>query len=472
MNDYELRKRLARELGRRGLPDIIWQSLPLDLLDPWTDEPEAWDEEWDDIRDRARNLVSVWEDGGRSALSSRRAPERRDRAAGSTRLGTGDAPRVPDPAADDGIFVRHPVTTEVQQYLTHYERRRAEAASAAFEREAERQPSVQRFREKVLQGRTLTRAEADAFVHSAALRFLHVDHVASGEIALTEHTARVLEWEAGWVPTPTDEALRDRSIVFHCAVDEHRSWLYRYRAVVRVDPPGKDFAAEILMPDERIFTVGRYASRHVGAAWLGADPPFGLMFQNSAVWELDQTCAQIAPLPIPWDERQAGLWLLTGERPFVSPLRADLGFHAVGTTPGGKAIALGRPCGDAALTAELWLDGRSVAAAYRHIQRWRCGKDNRRLGDRNVAVFKFVTEKRPKDPESPDWRALMDAWNALQEDKPEWKYRYPSIFARDFERAEDILMRPPDCGRAPSGAPGMRPDRKAPDPESADTPPA
>jgi len=74
-----------------------------------------------------------------------------------------------------------------------------------------------------------------------------------------------------------------------------------------------------------------------------------------------------------------------------------------------------------------------VLRAYRMAQRWILPGDNRPLGARTLAIFRFVTEHADAGCGHLPWRGLLENWNRMH---PEWRCEDIRRLARDFGRAE------------------------------------
>jgi hypothetical protein len=147
----------------------------------------------------------------------------------------------------------------------------------------------------------------------------------------------------------------------------------------------------------------------------------------------------------PWFEVDAAWFVLTGEVPCVAPMSWSVKSRS-------HVPALSDDSGDAAfthtlitLTVEPWISADTVLAVYGDIQRYLLGKDNRPVGSKNLALFRFVTEKVGPASLSPGERRLLapkllTEWNRQH---PKWTYGHDTrTFWRDYNSVRKSLINP------------------------------
>ena len=131
----------------------------------------------------------------------------------------------------------------------------------------------------------------------------------------------------------------------------------------------------------------------------------------------------------PWQQQQAAWFVLTDVVPTVSPLRLSVVRQATRDHIHFRVV----------LEVEPWASADAVQRAYRRAQRDVIGGDNRPLGPRSLALFRYLTSQMDSDGILPAWRPLMSAWNS---EFPDWRYQEVRLFARDSKRALMALLGP------------------------------
>jgi hypothetical protein len=132
--------------------------------------------------------------------------------------------------------------------------------------------------------------------------------------------------------------------------------------------------------------------------------------------------------PIRWKlPDDAERFILTGR------IRA---LHAVELS-GGLTIG---PLEPIRLTVMPFVSARTVERAYRAVQRRVIGRDNRRVGARNLALLCFVTARRADGNGAPRWEAWRAEWNREHRRRPAWRFDDRSAFRRAFLRGERAFL--------------------------------
>ncbi len=380
--ETEVRHRLQRQL-RLGDEELGWLWSQLSKDDPQL-IPNAVHEglpEQADLLHAAQRLLAV----GRSFP----AAGRRARANGA---GIG---------ADGGPQRSRTETTElplVMGALTPYEHRRTWVVSQALAHDAKQQDNVLRFRVEVV-GRPLLYDEARAFVASPANAIFTTDELRSSGIPIVGHHAVL------------------------CSVHRHDDVL---RTEVMFEPSGQRLAAKLHGVSQRD------ELRRVGV-------PAGDRVEMFEVWPtsiLDHlvVLSQWLADRYGWLEPLATLFVLTGVPPIRWPVRTWEGNSTPAGVPPRRVVAL---------EAEPWVSARTVATVYRGLQRRVLGGTNQQLGEKGLAVFKFVFDSLESAHGRPPFRQLAQEWNQRhQATRPEWVYQNLDMLSRDFNRATEALLSP------------------------------
>lgn len=158
----------------------------------------------------------------------------------------------------------------------------------------------------------------------------------------------------------------------------------------------------------------------------------------------------------PWTEEQAAWFVLTGETPSIAPATGRINrvwkkVHTHGTIT---------------LMVEPWLSPETVRDAYLRLQKKALNRNNRRIGARNLALFRFVVgevesihalglrqqKARAKwvkrrsgtatELAGSSWRELKKQWNAWYPEGHPWHYKEVQNFARDFRATERKIANP------------------------------
>jgi hypothetical protein len=232
---------------------------------------------------------------------------------------------------------------------------------------------LHRFRDRVLGGRVLTAEQARAFVQSPAARFFGDPwfEFEGGSIPLTGHRATLDSYE------------RER--------EGHR---IRHCATVSVYPPGTTETAERWTHEPKHKVIRPRRNDDVGNGeplqFVNAEG----QVQTSWVWEgsllekLRRLSEKLAKRYL-WQGAQATMFVLTGEIPARPPLRVSYERKSAGV--GSKAVKVSQ--GVVTLEIAPWVSAKTVDRAYRSAQRRILGHDNRLMGEKNLKLFRFVTER-------------------------------------------------------------------------------
>lgn len=119
----------------------------------------------------------------------------------------------------------------------------------------------------------------------------------------------------------------------------------------------------------------------------------------------------------PWRPGDAALFLLTGERPEVETLAAEV--FARGTI---------------AVRALYWVSEESVMQVLRRSRSLAApGRPGRPLYGKRLEIFQFVAEQTEKEGKRPSWETLRRRWNEAHSDN---KFESRNGFRNTYTRAE------------------------------------
>lgn len=270
-----------------------------------------------------------------------------------------------------------------------YEKEWQQAASEHLAKEAGSIPRVRRFREQVL-GVTVAPKQVLDFLLSPALAYLPHGHLEELGIPLTRHFASL-------------EASRAGDVI---------------EAKIRIIWPDGEHEERLRLdagqwPGKYLFSV----SERGVYAWPGS--------VLDDLWKLSGWLAERSA----WRPEHAAWFILTAATPPISLLQ-------VHTAAGGLGI---HTFGRITIDVDPRVPAELVHRLYRKHQRSMLGGEIRTMGNRNLTVFRFMTERTDENGERPKLSDLMAEWNRLQ--PKEWHYKEVSNFGRDYKRAQDWLVR-------------------------------
>ncbi len=140
----------------------------------------------------------------------------------------------------------------------------------------------------------------------------------------------------------------------------------------------------------------------------------------------------------PWEEPDAVWFVLTGETPWVPPLT----WQFRGTGPGLDSWSHG--C--ITLKVEPWVSASVVKRVYSDAQHSLLGKDNKRVGEKNRELFRFVIGRMGQGGSLPKARELVGK-SGGDRLYPQWRYGYSDTdqvrrFRRDYNLVRRLLAAP------------------------------
>jgi hypothetical protein len=138
----------------------------------------------------------------------------------------------------------------------------------------------------------------------------------------------------------------------------------------------------------------------------------------------------------PWEEADATWFVLTGKTPWVAPLTWQ--FQGTGSGFGMWSY------GYITLKVEPWVSASLVEQVYSYLQRNLLGKDNKRVGEKNRELFRFVVGRMKPDGTLPKARELVKEWD---DSNPQWRYGHDDTdqvrrFRRDYNLTRRLLAAP------------------------------
>ncbi|HET6661584.1 MAG TPA: hypothetical protein VFH16_16860 [Rubrobacter sp.] len=398
------------------------------LREPWNREVRKWGVSDDLARDLLFERV-IEKEGGREFILEIYADYEPELALKDLLASTREElDRLSGNGEPEGIEPQQP---------DEYERRRAEAYSVYAAKIAATEFRVLRFRDRALDGRTLTVEEAKALLTSPVAAQFSTAWFRRHRVPVVAHVFEVNDVEDGQNP---HEARR---------VIEVNGRHFDQQAIRWILNGGPVFPGEILHPeDDTILSAVHTPIVSVPLETLGIGEGDVLALERSVVGELVELGQKLASW-YSWEEEEALRFIVLGDIvPQIAPLKAQVALRRRGTTAGA-----GLNHGHITLTAEPWVSPETVRDFYQTIRQQVFGRKTRQFSERNVTVFKFVTERMEVEtvqepgqlPSSrlvrrAPWRALMEAWNS--EHRREWSYKDPRNFEKDFHRGRRAVARP------------------------------
>ncbi len=323
---------------------------------------------------------------------------------------------------------------KIPPQLSDYEIERSKLFSEYLTKVAAETDRVRRFREEVLAGGLLSPEEARALLRSPVAAHRSSKWFENFRVPIVGHT--YLLKEDGY-----DEKGAYSLIEVSTAGPEGTQQIKDRRppALMKLSPWD---VADAKAPDarsqrkpQREFTskLGKYMI----LLFPGEDGQINrtLVKPTSLLGRLHQLVGKLIEY-YPWLELHTAWFVLTGETPWVAPM-----------TWGGRATEKVSPDGFGyefiILQIEPWVSAETVERTYREIQRNVLGKDNRKVGEKNRALFGFVTDKLgPATLSSKEKRSvapqLIAQWD---EAYPNWAYgKNTGTFWRDYNKARKLIL--------------------------------
>jgi hypothetical protein len=368
MEARAVRRKLERELGRR-VPDSTW-SLLLDrgYVDDVLLDPNSWRDVVNNA-ELASAAVEADRESGKFSTSSFRP-----------------VPATPEtPPADS------------------YEQRRGRASSRALVDVAGSTKIVETFRDGALEGRLLTREEAEAFVASPALAVFSRKKLEGWGVPFVGHTARRILDPPAHVRRTADS----------------RHFL---RELVAIDPGGLEVEGLIpLQSVERHRLDLKFPDRN------GVPRP-SRIWRGSVLAELKELADRLAKR-YGWTEAEAAAVVLTGAEPWVPGVRVKSWAGGFGDFERATIT----------VEAEAWVSEDAIARAFREHRALFTERRIRRA-EHQTEVFTFVESARASATARRTWSHLAKEWNRTHTDR---RVREDGgSLRRDYHDAKQALLFP------------------------------
>jgi hypothetical protein len=193
---------------------------------------------------------------------------------------------------------------------------------------------------------------------------------------------------------------------------------YEQEFIAQLGVMGLEKLLEFIVPIDRS-AVG--LSQHLLFPYEGSDGR--IILDKKIAKKYSELCLYLAAT-FPWHPYDAARFLLTGERPEVVPLELSYNRHSRFIT----------------LNFASWISEKTFRKAYRKCQKVVQEGDNRRMGERTLAVMRFVTQHTDDDGNRPAWPQLTELWN--KEYPGEWRFKDRFGLRKTYLRAEEEVAGP------------------------------
>src|SRR5215211_9217253 len=382
----ELKKWLVRRLGMDNVPAPLWQLL---LEDHWVDDalnPDFPDGK-EELLKRARQLLRFSREMGSSGPD-----DGRGFAETATR---GQHRHVPRFLPGDPVYER------------------ADAISLYLAKVADNNRAVRQFRLKILDGGTVSPAQAEALVCSPAAAILPHSWFKGHDVPLLDHTAGILEGEnAGVEGTRAGQSTLE----------------IRWADGELLVPFERENRSRTLASLLRIYDRERFWGN---GGWSTARTE---VYEGSVLGNLSEIAGNLKER-LPWSLAEAEWFILTGEQVQIAPL-----YHS---EPDESDL------GAVTLTVAPWVPAETVDGLYKAVREML--NPASMPSPRRLALFRFVAahpevkvSADEQTPEVPSWRRLMGSWNEGYPAGNEWHYKDARNFRRDSLKAFEQLIVPPE----------------------------
>lgn len=273
-------------------------------------------------------------------------------------------------------------------------RRRAHAFAARMARRLNTSREVLSFREEHLGGRALSPEEAYALLASPAALYLPAEFFEANGVPVVGHAAEIARYDFDPFATETNHLV-----------------------MVRVDPPGITMKSqyapskpELTLPDDG--TPYSRVCEYKGREGDEVKPPTSwplayhardgykktiYPWPRSILYKLRQASHDLARV-FGWKEEDMVWLLLTGEAPYLNPLRVSVSY-ARGKPPTVK------------MEAAAWMPAEVVEANFKNVQRQLLPGGPDKTPARSLEVCAFVERHIQDAPEKSVWPYLWGKWN-------------------------------------------------------------
>jgi hypothetical protein len=339
---------------------------------------------------------------------------------------------------------RMPNKETVPSQLSSYEVERSEVFSEYVARLAANTAEVKRFRDRILDERPLTPAQARALLRSPLAAHNARRWFDARQIPLVGHSYQTKERgkdeEGSYSLVETFGPSKDRHTLKDRRPLETGAW---------IEPDHKRRAREF---DDAKREIGGY--KVLPFPGENGETHRTLVRPASVLGRLYGTVQNLLKR-YPWFEESAAWFVLTGETPYVAPMTVRGKYR--GPLTFGPYPSTGFGYGLVTLTVEPWVSADTVQRVYRDIQRRWLGGDNRPVGEKSRRLFSFVTERVDSvslqaEEKRRLGKGLVTEWDqecSQDEDRREWFYRGDTrTFWRDYNLARRLITSPEYPGSA------------------------
>lgn len=314
--------------------------------------------------------------------------------------------------------------------LNKNENARAEAFSICLAEHATASPPVRRFRKNILQGMVLSQEKALALLTSPAAQVMSAEGFAELGIPILEHHATIvspLTRSSGVDPT------------------NGKWWVEKEEVTLRITWPN----GELESPFRRGYQFWgvqhlpwvtlEYRDTEGAHRRIKAWPGTVLGKFSMLVEELTKRYS--------WTSVESTMFVLTDVLPLIVPLHVSASQslriqtsqyeNPCSENEGAWPLVMTRQ--RITLIVDAWVSDNTVQRVYKAAQHEMLKRDNRQLGERTLALVRFLAEL--KNYEKMTWDERMVAWNRVQT-TPTWQYNDVRHFQEACSRAEQAILSP------------------------------
>lgn len=268
------------------------------------------------------------------------------------------------------------------------------------------------YREEHLGGRTLESDQAYAILESPATRYFSAEFLEALEVPVVGHAAEVASYAVDRRSAEVDHRVsvmfNDLGVTKTARYAPH--WLYLpedepvHSLVCDYEDPAR---SRVKSPDSwPLVYRDRQGFKKTVYPWPG-----------SLLGELRERAYDLSRY-LGWTEEQAVRLLLTGEAPYLSPLRVRLSYNR------------GKPA-TVKMEAAAWMPAEVVSKNLRNVQQQVLANGSDKLPLRSLEVCVFVEKHLQDANEGSVWPDLWNKWNA---DNPDKRYKNFRGFRQAYVR--------------------------------------
>jgi len=332
------------------------------------------------------------------------------------------SPRYPEDNGEEEGDEEHTAYFEVN--LGEQEKKRAEAYAEHITRVVSTYQDVWGFREDYLGGRALEPEQAYALLESAGARHFSKKFFEAMGTPISGHTAEVVKHVLGHEGTEVDQ-----------------------RVAVRFDPPGAIKTAQyaphwVDLPKGE--TVHSRVCSYEDPARTTVKSPYSwpLSYRDregfketvypwpgSVLCDLRDAVREVSRF-LGWAEEQVVWLILTGEAPFLNPLKVSVDYSR------------GKPA-TVKMEAAAWIPADVLVDNFRNIQQQVLTKGSDRLPVRSLQVCAFVERHVQDANEKSVWPGLWKKWNSENPDRTYGDFRgFRQTYFRNIRKVTQTYEQP------------------------------